>query len=147
MTGPRRLLLFAILLLGSGTILAYAGVPTPVAFSVLAAGAVLLWWLDLETIILGYTASLAVQVIQSLAVFRVAVADLFMLPAAVKSAVAGYRAGEGLPESTLTRPFVLLLVLFAIANVVAVAETGHLSGYAIVNKDLGILYLVAGYYT
>jgi hypothetical protein len=143
----RFALTLAILLLATGTLLAYLGVSTPVAFTILAAGGLALWSVDRRTTVLGYASSLAVQVFHSLAVFRVAVSDLFMLPAAVKSLVDAYRTGEGLPRSSLTRPFALLLASFAVANVVAFAENGGLSSYAIVNKDIGIIYLIVGYYT
>jgi hypothetical protein len=143
----RFALTVAILLLATGTLLAYLGVSTPVAFTILAAGGLALWGVDRRTTVLGYAASLAVQVFHSLAVFRVAVSDLFMLPAAAKSLLDAHRTGEGLPRSSLTRPFGLLLALFGVANVVAIAENGGLSSYAIVNKDLGIVYLIVGYYT
>jgi hypothetical protein len=143
----RWALAVAIVLLAAGTLLAYAGVATAVAFAVVAAGGFLLWWADRRRLVLGYAATLAVQVFQSLVVFRVAVSDLFMLPAAAKSVWHLHLSGDGLPYSSLTPAFVVLLAAFTIANIVAVAENGSLSGYAIVNKDLGILYLIVGYYT
>lgn len=143
----RRHLAAAAALLTMATLLAYAGAPPPVSFTILAAGAAVLWTLSAETNVLGYLATLAFQVFQSLAIFRVAVSDFFMVPAAVKTYLSARRSGERWPQSTLWRPFALLLIVFVIGNVIGWLETGRPSGYVLVNKDLGILYLLAGFYT
>lgn len=134
-------------LLATGTLLAYAGAPTPVAFAVLGVGAVISWTLPLSINVPGYLTTLGFQVFQSLVLFRVALADVFMAPAAVQAYLDQRSRREPLLPSTLLRPFAFLLAVFAIGNAVAWLEVGRLSGYVLLNKDLGILYLLAGFYT
>jgi hypothetical protein len=142
-TGQRSRIACAIGLLAGGTLCAYAGISARIAFIVIGIGALSLWTVTGETNVVGYLATLAVQVFQSAIVFRVALADFFLAPAAARM----FWRNPRIPRSTLTRPFVLLLAAFVLGNAVALLEYGHLGSYVLVNKDLGVLYLIVGCYT
>lgn len=130
--------------LAVGTLLAYAGVRPAIAFAVLGLGALILWKLPAETNVLWYAATLAIQVFQGLVAFRVAISDLFMLPAIRKTGSVGLHAA--VVRSTLRRPLALLLVALLLGTGIGALEMGRVTGYALVNKDAGIVYLVAGFF-
>ncbi len=129
------------------TLLALGRAPLSLVATMLGIGALLAWTSRSWFNVLCYLSTLAVQVVQPLVLFRVAISDPFILPAAVKTTGRVWRGDEQRVRSSLERPFALLLAAFAIGNVVAFVEQRRFTGYAVVNKDLGILFLLVGFFT
>lgn len=138
-------LVISLAALAVGTVLAYVGVHSTIVFAIVAGGALILWRLPAQTNLLWYLATLGIQIFQGIAAFRVAMSDLFMLPAMVKTGRAGLHAA--IVSSPLRRPFALLLAVLLWGTAAGVLELGRVTGYALINKDAGIVYLVAGFFT
>lgn len=122
---------------------AYAGWSTAVLVRALGVAAVLAWMLPASTGLRTYLATLGIQLPHSSGlVFRPAIADLFLLPAFVRIVLSEPRALW--PQSSLRGPFILLTLAFGVAAGVGYLHVGRLTGYVVVNKCLGIGFLMAG---
>jgi hypothetical protein len=93
-----------------------------------------LWW---------YAGTLSFQLPQAALVSRLAVADLFMLPLIAQECVAAVKARRVMVRSTLRTPLLCLLALFVISTIVGYRRMGSLSTWALLNKDAGLLLLIA----
>ncbi|HYE86618.1 MAG TPA: hypothetical protein VEA16_09700 [Vicinamibacterales bacterium] len=102
--------------------------------------------LDLPTAIKGYCLTLSLQVGQPFGLFRLAVADIFMVPALIRTVFEAKQRGERLPASTLNRPFALLLLVLAIGLVIGGLTAGRLSGYVLFNRVAGVAVLLAAFF-
>jgi hypothetical protein len=145
---PRRWIsIFALGLIAIAVVLAHFGVPRAVIAAILVITLPLIWLSSRQDNLAAYLATLSVQIPQSFGPFRSAVSDLFMLPVLAHTAMRIRQRKERLTYSTLTIPFAVMGAAFAIATVIAIVNTGGLSGYVLVNRLAGLLYLVAGFYT
>lgn len=128
-----------------GVVLPLVNGPAWLSIAALAVAFVFILTRDCTSNLAGYIATLSLQVPHGFGPFRSAVSDLFMVPVVVRAVVEAWRRGEEIPASTLTKPFALVVIAFGIATVVGIVETGSLTPYVLVNRDVGLLYLVAGY--
>lgn len=136
----------ALVLVLAAVLLSYMHerVPLQVSFGVLVLGAVLVSRWPIEACLQVYTATLSVQM-WLWGVGRVAVSDLFMVPAIGKAALEPRMIVKFLALSTFARPFASLALALGLGTVVGALEAGSMTGYVLVNKDLGFLYLIVGY--
>ena len=134
-------------LMATAAVLAVAGTPVGIVAVFFGLGALTAWTVSPSISVLCYLCTLAVQIVQTLALFRVAVADALVLPAIFESSRRLWRGEIQKPLSSLTYPLALLLVAFAIGNIMTLMELGGLTSYTIFNKDIGFLFLVAVYVT
>ena len=105
------------------------------------ASALLMWSGDVSRNAWWYAATLPFQLPQSALLARVATADLFMLPLLGRECVAAMKHGIRVPRTTLALPIASLVVVFAVATIVGYFRMGHVSWWALLNKDAGLLLL------
>lgn len=103
------------------------------------------WFLDSDTNIWLYLVTLGLQVPQDFLAFRVGISDLFLLPLLARTGWALLRERRWV-RSAFDAPFLLLGLAFLVANIVGYhAGGGRLTFWGWFNKDLGIVFLVAGF--
>lgn len=129
-------------LLAASLLLWHGGWRWPSFVSCMAA-AVLMWRLGAPRAGAWYAATVMFPLPQALLVTRIAMADLFALPLVGRQATVVARGGRPVVASSLTVPLLCLLALFGMATVVGYLRTGRMSFWALLNKDVGILVLVA----
>jgi hypothetical protein len=127
--------------IAAGLALAYAGAPAGVVIVTLVAATLPAWWLPIHESLLGYVATLGVQVMVGTVPLRICVGDPLMAAAITRTAAGGRAALQKLP---LRLPLALFALALAIGTVVSALNTGGVSIYALLNKDLGAIYLIAG---
>jgi len=140
-----RVVRIAWSLLAVGVLISYSGVHGWPALALLGVGALMLWWLSLPVTVLGYVATLGVQV--WVLVGRIALADLFLVPAAVRMAISIRDPRALVRSSSFQWPFLLLLVSLTLGTIVGAVRIGQVVPYVIVNKDVGVVYLIIGFFT
>src|SRR5687768_5144218 len=127
--------------IAAGVAFAYAGAPAAVVIVVLTASALPAWWLPIHESLLGYVATLGVQVMVGTVPLRICVGDPLMAAAIARTA-AGRRGA--LAKLPLRLPLALFVLALGIGTVVSALDSGAVSTYALLNKDLGAIYLIAG---
>ena len=144
-TAPVRLLLvwLTAALYVAAVWTAYTTRNTPLIAQLLVAAGILTWFLPLRLAVGGYLATLGIQLpFSSGLLFRPAIADLFLLPVIVRTVLRDPRAL--LTGNRLTGPLLLLALAFLIAAAVGYFTIGRFTIYVVLNKLLGIGFLISG---
>jgi hypothetical protein len=124
-------------------LLAYAGVSLSAFLIAFGLVAVTAWCVAPQTAVWFYFATLCIQVPQGHFQFRFAIADCFLLPLIARAALAIWRGRR--PDWPLLRPLLVIGLALLVASGVAYARLGFLSSWALLNKDAGFLFLLAGF--
>jgi hypothetical protein len=94
----------------------------------------------------AYAASLSLQIPHSIGLLRVAVSDLFFLPAFGKTVYDMARKRERWPASILAAPLGVILIAIALSIVVGYTASGQLPTYVWLNRGIGIVFLICAYF-
>jgi hypothetical protein len=123
----------------------YARAPLPLTVVAVAAIALTAWWRSNQENAAWYAATLGLGVPQDFSAIRIAVADFFALPLIVDWIRRPPSLADLTGSSRLTLALIALLPLFAAATLIGYLHMGRLSGWALLNKDAGLILLIGTY--
>jgi hypothetical protein len=124
-------------------VMAYAKGPEVLLLAVLLPLIVGTWMLSTQWNLKTYVLLLGIQIPQSMMLLRVGVADFFMYPAIVRTALTVLRTRSWPLRTTLMGPSAAFVALMTFSLGVAYLHTGTITSYALLNKAGGMAFLVA----